>query len=948
LLLVVALVLRAALPLVVRSQLVKQANQAVAGSVEVRDVDLWLMRGAVALNDVVLRGEDAPPSAPPLVALHRFYVNIGWWSLLRQTIRLQNVELDGLAVNLERRKDGTFVLPALRPTPPAAAPEEPAKPAEPGKPWNVVLEHGLLRTGRLGLQDFVVDPPTRREIVLDGLKISSVSVQHGPDAQPGSGLVQLRFGDGGIVVGTRVVTQEDGFAIHATIDVRRLPLDHLQMHVPELGWSDLAGRMDAHLVVSLAPKSGPRIVGSLALDGLRIEVPGAPEPALAWRRFEVKVEKLDLLERSAVVDSVALDGGLLLVDPRAPMPLRLLSVRRVSPAAPAAPPAAPAAPWTWSVGKVELTETTAKVFLEPPPLELVVTKATVTGLSSKPGSTAEVSLDLRHDPGTVGLKGRVRLDPLGAKLDVHLDALGLGPLLAAVTTPVVLPGGVLSGDLAIAAEEEPVVVSGNLSLADLAVKPREGADFALGWKVLELGIHELRVPGVLPGAPPAAGPLRVDLEKLRLAAPNVLLTRAPEGLVLPGGAPATSAPPPPAPPAATAPPPPPQAPPARVVQLTLADLDVSDGQVTIVDRSVKPFYRGDVTAIALRAHGLRYPEGSFDDFTLNARAPGDAPVSLTGKRDTRGTVTLEAHAERLPLAQANPYVTPSGYSIATGALSFGTKVGWGAQSYRSETHVKLDDFDLAGAEGDTLFAQSFGLPLTLALALLRDVSGVITLDVPVTGDRTRGASVDVKAVALQALGHALVNTLASPLKLLGAVTAEGGRVQAFTPEPIGFRAGKATVADDAWWRVNQLAGVLASYPALRFALRGNVGPDDVRALQDAAVLADLQASKGFAQSLKNLASIRERGAIRDYLVARDAGKPVELDADRRATLDKWAAEHSISDADLTALAGARAERLRTLLADDYGVSPDRFHVGEPQVDRAQGRSAVAVALGSRG
>src|SRR5439155_1219469 len=69
---------------------------------------------------------------------------------------------------------------------------------------------------------------------------------------------------------------------------------------------------------------------------------------------------------------------------------------------PAPPPeGAPPAPWTWSVGKVDVTDTLVKVFLEPPPLEIRIVKAAVTDLSSATGSSATIALELREGEGTI-------------------------------------------------------------------------------------------------------------------------------------------------------------------------------------------------------------------------------------------------------------------------------------------------------------------------------------------------------------------------------------------------------------------------------------------------------------------------------------------------------------------------------------------------------------------
>jgi len=687
--------------------------------------------------------------------------------------------------------------------------------------------------------------------------------------------------------------------------------------------------------------------GTLALRDLAVEVPGGEEPALAWRRLDLDVEALDVAARHARVKRVALDGGAVLVRPRDTPPLPLLAGRPSAPVAtpPAPPPeGAPPAPWTWSVAKLEVSDTLAKVFLEPPPLEIRIARATVTDLSSAAGSSATVALELREGEGTIALDGKVGLDPLAAHLTARIDRLALGRLVAATgAAPVLLPGGALGGELTIAAEHPALVVSGQLALADLQVAPREGEDFSLAWKQLDLGIREIRVPGVLPGEPAApAEPLRIDLERLHLSNPSVALTRTSDGIVLPtAGAPAANAAPPPAdapPPAGAAAP----APAGRPLALTLANLDLEGGQVSVLDRTTKPFYQGRLAAIRVAAHGLSYPESVFDDFALSLRAPGNAPLSFKGTR-SGSRIRLDASGERIPLTQFNPYVTASGYSIARGAASFGSKARWETDRYDSETTLRLAALDLAGAEGDSLFAQHFGVPLTLALGLMRDVHGVIALTIPVSGGRTGGAQVDVGAVIAEALRHAIVNALASPLRLIGAVVAGDDKVDA-TPEPIACAPGRAEVDAGARTRVEQLGTVLGSAPALRLELRGSAGGPDVRALQEAAILADLSADKGALGTLRNLASRGTRSAIRDALAARASGKSAELSPELEKTLDEWAAERTVSDGALRALAAARAAHLQSLLVQDYGIPAERLALGESAVDRDAGRPAVAIAL----
>jgi uncharacterized protein DUF748 len=928
--------LRVALPSIVRSQLESRTQAAVTGRLEVGDVDLWLVRGGLALKDVTFRADAAPD--PPLVAFRRLYVNLGWLSLLRRTLRVEEFSLEGFGVHVERLADGALVLPAPRPAPAGAAPRPRAAPASPEKPWNVAVDHAELKEGRLALRDHVADPPEDAELVLDALALSGFTLEAGEDNQPGHGTIEAKFGDGTLRIETSVSTRPEGYALDAKIDANNVPLDRAQMHVPQLGWTGFAARFDTALTLHAEPAALPTASGTVALRDVRVDV-GDAAPALSWRRLDIALDRVDPILRRAVVDRVALDGGSVLVTPRAATPLPLLPRRAEQSAEPAAEPKSekPAPPWTWEVHTVEVTDTKATVVLQPPPLEITIVKATVKGLRSEPGTKSELALEVRQGDGTIAIDGTFGLDPLGARLRMRITGLAIPPLVtAAGGVPVRLPGGVLGTDLNIAADPAPLVVSGTVTLGDLAVALPEGEDFAAGWKRLEVVLRDVRVPGVLPADRGAKEPMRVDLDRVQLVGPTATVTRAPEGVVLPGATTAPGS-------AESQPAPPPAEAKGPGLALTVGSVAVEDGQVVILDRSVKPFYQGRVDKIGLQAHGLRVPENVFDDFAFKANLPGNAPLTVTGKQ-AKGQVQLQANGQRIPLAQFNPYVTQAaGYSIGRGAATFAIKTRWAASAYDSQNHIELDQLTVGGAQGDSLFLQRFGVPLTLALGLMRDVHGKIALDVPIRGDRTGGTRVDIGAVVSQALAHAIVNAISSPLKLLGALNLEGGKVADFAPEPIEFAPGKPTVADAGRERVDQLARVLASAPALTVELRGAAGPADVRALQEAAVLADLQGERRLIGGVRNLVSGGDRGAIRDAIAA---GKTDGLAPDRRKTLDEWVAKKTVADDALHALAVARAEGLRASMAKDHGIDTARVTLGDPQVDRDAGKPVVAVALGA--
>jgi hypothetical protein len=187
----------------------------------------------------------------------------------------------------------------------------------------------------------------------------------------------------------------------------------------------------------------------------------------------------------------------------------------------------------------------------------------------------------------------------------------------------------------------------------------------------------------------------------------------------------------------------------------------------------------------------------------------------------------------------------------------------------------------------------------------------------------------------------------SPPPTLGAVAdLAGGGGGSILPEPIPCSPGLPAVDTSAGERVQQLGGALGGAPALRITLHGVAGGPDVRALQEAAVLADLNAKQGVLGGLKHLANRSERNAIRDFLTARVAGGSApELDPEYQKTLDEWAQAKTVSDDQLRALATARAEGVKTALVTGQGADAARVTLGDPEVDREKGKPAVRIGFG---
>jgi hypothetical protein len=516
---------------------------------------------------------------------------------------------------------------------------------------------------------------------------------------------------------------------------------------------------------------------------------------------------------------------------------------------------------------------------------------------------------------------QVKLGSPGVSMDTQSIDLAIGDLSA-------------QGLLAAAPTVAPDVHLGNaqLSLAQFKLAGTDPKAFLVGARSVELPIKELS----LPGGPEQ--PIRVVVGDVRVAGPTAQVTRTSDGLVLPQFAAAASSEP-----AAVRPPTPaPQAPP-RLVDVVLNSFRLTDGQVTALDRSVKPFFKGGLAPLNIELRGVRWPTLMVDKIRVTATGPEQGTLDVYGAlKPDEGW--FQVYGEKLGLRLYNPYATSfSAYSIGSGTLSLVTKGSRKNERYYVSNSVTLHDLSLQGGAGESLFQQQFGVPLEMALALMRDFNGNIVLDIPIEAD-SQGAKIDVLSVVAGALRHAIVNALTSPLKLVGAVF--GGKAgEVAAPAPIGFRPGRAELDPSGSRQIDQLAAFMRDRPGIGVTLETSVTNTDVRWLREQSLLHAWE-NAGVLGALRGLTQRSARERVRHALEVRAKDEPAELSAEDAAALDAWLDEQPAIPAErLHALADERLERTEVALEEGHGLDATRVKRREPAADVTDGAPAVRVELG---
>lgn len=544
------------------------------------------------------------------------------------------------------------------------------------------------------------------------------------------------------------------------------------------------------------------------------------------------------------------------------------------------------------------------------------------------GSPFPLEIEFSTERASHALKGELALEPLHFEGSYRWEGLRLDRLaLFAPELPVKLASGRSDGELEISLRLPPgapnappgLRLQGDVRVAELDLASGDGA-LALRWKDLSLALAPLSLPLGEAGAAP-----EIHLTKLALLEPQV------EYLLQPAAADAADEPAGPQPVEAAAPESP-SAPP----RVAIDALELTGGTLRFRDTSVRPPVDTSLRELRIRAQGVRWPERDVAKLLLSARGQRGATLKLEG-RIVAGSGGAELDLRQLPLATFDPYAgSTSGLKIEGGRLSLASKLTLAPDRLGAKSTLALHQLSLTERESGW-FQQAFGVPLDVALALLRDMQGDITLPVDVE-QGAGGTRVGIAAAVGSALRQALVGALAAPLKLLGSVASKAGETLSTGLEPIPMEPGHGELTPAAHERVAALAQLLDTRPGLGVLLVGRADASDDALLARREVLARAKAGEPLAG--EDELGFFERRRVRSALADADPDQTDALDAETAAALERLAGQVSVSEDARQALALARAQAVALALQQEHGAPAAAVAAIETQA----GAPAVAIEL----
>jgi len=593
-------------------------------------------------------------------------------------------------------------------------------------------------------------------------------------------------------------------------------------------------------------------------------------------------------------------------------------------------------PWDIAVDRFEIRDSIARVedrtFDEPE--QLVVEDANLaltdfrTGSGHQWGLTASAML-LGEAEATAD--GVVTTGPMGLELEVAMKDLDLGHFQRYIerVAPIELGAGRVeaSGKARVGSGGEGSVAS---FAGDLTIHEIDLRETAVGSQVLKWGRVDAR------GIEAAAGPMSLSIESIDIHGAGIEVVVSEEGKV-------------------------------NLIELmavmaerssTRAGEEASGDETTTIPIKV--------AAINLHGCSAAYTDRTLTSpFTLavdpvdgslsgvSTTATAGAALDIDGPVRSGGDLHLEGEMDFLDPKRLTDLAIDVRQADMPPASPMAVRI-IGHPMIEGKVDIDLD-YEITNSEliGTNRFVTSglmlgdrvegdrvVDLPIKIGVSLLTDKNGQITLEFPVEGNLD-DPNFGLGQAVSEAVKEITAELVKSPFRLLGKL---GGGSDDEDFGFVEFKAGSAELGTNAADKLTTLAGGAEQRPELVLLIEGNWDPiTDATGLKkvafDAAV-AEQSGAAGSSATLDVLESMYRVAVSRqalNELRAQHEGEETGLDETTyyRALRDAVIEAQPVDQAEVVALAGARAEAIRVFLVEGQSVDAARVRVIDPVVAEEQ-------------
>ncbi len=286
----------------------------------------------------------------------------------------------------------------------------------------------------------------------------------------------------------------------------------------------------------------------------------------------------------------------------------------------------------------------------------------------------------------------------------------------------------------------------------------------------------------------------------------------------------------------------------------LGKIQITDGYSDFTDLSLILPFSAHVQGLDGGANGISSEKNAQFNVMLKGNAYDLAPVDVSGKISPfLGDYHVSINFKGLPMPLVSPYMVQfAGYKVEKGKMSLKLDYKIANKQLTASNNLLIDQFEL-GEKVDNPNAVS--LPLKLAVALLKDSSGRIKFDVPITGS-LENPQFSLGAIIADALVNAIGKVVTSPFSAIASLIGSTQDLSA-----VSFNPGSSILSTQQEAKLAEVSKALQERPQLSLEIKGTTSQQqDWPAISDDALYDQLK--------IRRAAEINQKGVkIRPEYIA---------------------------------------------------------------------------------
>lgn len=374
--------------------------------------------------------------------------------------------------------------------------------------------------------------------------------------------------------------------------------------------------------------------------------------------------------------------------------------------------------------------------------------------------------------------------------------------------------------------------------------------------------------------------------------------------------------------------------------ISIGGVTINNGSANFSDLSLRPPFITAVEELNGQIGTISNEAEQPATVDVTGKVDRYAPVSIKGSLtpfDPMQSLDIATRFRQVELTTLSPYSGKfAGYRIRKGRLDLDLHYRIQEGKLNAENKVVLQQLQL-GERVDS--AEAVDLPVRLAVALLKDSRGIISLELPVQGD-LNNPQFDVMPIVWQTLRNLITRAAKAPFKFLAGLAGS----EKSDLSQVLFAPGSSELQAQARGNLDTLARALQERPVLRLEVEGQSSP-----VADGPLLAEQWLQREYQQTWYKVLQRRgdkvpadasqieigdeEKAAMLEGIYRSRLGQqpPAQWgDLDEQARSEKLREAVLASRADSTALlrqlSRARAASIKDYLVDNAGLDDSRVYL----------------------